>query len=92
MNALEAAKGERPRFELVSRSKGARLGCLATPHGAVPTPAFMPVATAGAVKALTTREVEEVGADIVLSNTYHLMLRPGGDRVASLGGLHRMMS
>ncbi len=92
MNALEAGVSERPCFERLSESAGGRLGRLATPHGAVPTPAFMPVATAASVKSLTGRQVEELGAEILLSNTYHLMLRPGADRVEALGGLHRFMS
>jgi len=66
----------------------ARAGRLLTPHGAVDTPAFMPVGTAGAVKAVTPRDLHEVGAQIVLANTYHLMLRPGDELVAELGGLH----
>jgi queuine tRNA-ribosyltransferase len=65
---------------------------LTTIHGEVPTPAFMPVATAASVKSLTPKQVEELGASIVLSNTYHLMLRPGAERVAALGGLHAFMS
>ena len=74
----------------VEKTEGAaRLGTLTTPHGAVETPAFMPVGTAGAVKAVTFRDVREAGAQIVLANTYHLMLRPGDELVASLGGLHR---
>jgi queuine tRNA-ribosyltransferase len=78
-------------FTLSARDGGARRGRLSTPHGVVDTPAFMPVATKGVVKALTARQVDELGAQIVLSNTYHLMLRPGAARVESLGGLHRMM-
>jgi queuine tRNA-ribosyltransferase len=78
-------------FEPRAVSGGARRGTLRTPHGDVETPAFMPVATAGAVKALTQKQVEELGAQILLSNTYHLMLRPGADRVRSLGGLHRLI-
>src|SRR5688572_3438593 len=66
----------------------ARAGRLHTPHGAVETPAFMPVGTAGAVKAMTMRDLEDAGARIILANTYHLMLRPGADTVADLGGLH----
>jgi queuine tRNA-ribosyltransferase len=66
----------------------ARAGRLVTPHGVVETPAFMPVGTAGAVKSLTARDLDDVGAQMVLANTYHLMLRPGGDVVAELGGLH----
>jgi len=92
MNALEAGAGERPRFERLSQSAGARTGRLTTSHGEVSTPAFMPVATAASVKSLTPRQVEELGAEIILSNTYHLMLRPGADLVAALGGLHRFMS
>jgi queuine tRNA-ribosyltransferase len=60
-----------------------------TPHGAVETPAFMAVGTQGAVKAVTQRDLEDLGAEIVLANTYHLYLRPGADRIARLGGLHR---
>jgi len=92
MNALEAGRGERPRFERLSQSAGARRGRLTTSHGEVATPAFMPVATAASVKSLTQKQVDELGAEILLSNTYHLMLRPGADRVAALGGLHRFMS
>ena len=69
----------------------ARRGTLHTAHGDVPTPVFMPVGTAGTVKAMTADAVRATGARIVLGNTYHLMLRPGADRVARLGGLHRMM-
>jgi queuine tRNA-ribosyltransferase len=75
-------------FAVQTTEGAARLGRLVTPHGAVETPAFMPVGTAGAVKAVTFRDVREAGAQIVLANTYHLMLRPGDDLVASLGGLH----
>ena len=63
----------------------------ATPRGAIRTPAFMPVGTAGTVKALTVEQVDQSGADILLGNTYHLMLRPSAERVARLGGLHRFM-
>src|SRR3954465_10894029 len=66
----------------------ARLGRLETPHGAVETPVFMPVGTQGTVKAMTPDALEALGARIVLGNTYHLMLRPGADTVAQLGGLH----
>src|ERR1700735_989769 len=74
-------------FDLVATDGQARTGVLATPHGPVQTPAFMPVGTAGAMKGIHWREVREAGADIVLGNTYHLMLRPGAERIASLGGL-----
>ncbi len=69
----------------------ARLGTLHTAHGDVPTPVFMPVGTAGTVKAMTADSVRSTGAKLILGNTYHLMLRPGAERVAALGGLHRMM-
>ena len=69
----------------------ARLGTLHTAHGDVPTPVFMPVGTAGTVKAMTADAVRSTGARLILGNTYHLMLRPGAERVAALGGLHRMM-
>jgi len=75
-------------FEVAARSGAARAGLLATPHGRIETPAFMPVGTAGAVKAVTRAQLEEIGAQIVLANTYHLMLRPGDALVAELGGLH----
>lgn len=69
----------------------ARAGTLHTAHGDVPTPVFMPVGTAGTVKGMTADAVRATGANIVLGNTYHLMLRPGAERVAKLGGLHTMM-
>src|SRR5436190_2197226 len=74
-------------FELLGRDGRARTGRLTTPHGPVQTPAFMPVGTAGAMKGLHWREVRDAGTDIVLGNTYHLMLRPGAERIAALGGL-----
>jgi queuine tRNA-ribosyltransferase len=76
-------------FELLATDGPARTGRLTTPHGPVRTPAFMPVGTAGAMKGVHWREVREAGADIVLGNTYHLMLRPGAERIAALGGLQR---
>src|ERR1700739_1581655 len=76
-------------FELTGRDGEARAGRLTTPHGLVRTPAFMPVGTAGAMKGMHWREVRDAGADIVLGNTYHLMLRPGAERIAVLGGLQR---
>src|ERR1700759_2474652 len=76
-------------FELLGTDGAARTGRLTTPHGAIRTPAFMPVGTAGAMKGLHWREVRDAGADIVLGNTYHLMLRPGAERIAALGGLQR---
>src|SRR6266700_1894499 len=74
-------------FDLVAADGPARTGRLTTPHGTVRTPAFMPVGTAGAMKGVHWREVRDAGADIVLGNTYHLMLRPGAERIAALGGL-----
>src|SRR5213596_3255174 len=74
-------------FELLATEGQARAGRLTTPHGVVQTPAFMPVGTAGAMKGLHWREVRDAGTDIVLGNTYHLMLRPGAERIAALGGL-----
>ncbi len=70
----------------------ARAGLLETPHGAVETPAFMPVASQGTVKALTHAQVESLGADIILLNSYHLFLRPGVEDIEALGGLHRFIS
>ncbi len=75
----------------VATDGAARAGVLQTAHGAVETPVFMPVGTAGTVKAMTADQVRATGAGIVLGNTYHLMLRPGADRVERLGGLHRFM-
>ncbi len=69
----------------------ARAGLLSTAHGDIPTPVFMPVGTAATVKAMTADSVRATGATIVLANTYHLMLRPGPERIAALGGLHRFM-
>ena len=79
------------RFSLLATDGGARAGLLTTAHGEVETPVFMPVGTAGAVKAMTPDAVRATGAQIVLANTYHLMLRPGAESVAALGGLHRFM-
>ena len=75
-------------FEVGSTDGAARTGTLALPRGAVRTPAFMPVGTAATVKAMTMETVKSTGADIILGNTYHLMLRPGAERIAALGGLH----
>lgn len=75
----------------VGADGAARAGVLETAHGAVETPVFMPVGTAGTVKAMTADAVRSTGARLILGNTYHLMLRPGAERVAALGGLHRMM-
>jgi queuine tRNA-ribosyltransferase len=77
------------RFEQTGSDGSARTGLVHTERGGYPAPAFMPVGTRGAVKALDSRDLEAVGADVVLANTYHLMLRPGARTVADLGGLHR---
>ena len=77
------------RFELKGTDGAARTGVIHTARGPIRTPAFMPVGTAGSVKAMMPESVRETGADIILGNTYHLMLRPGAERVAGLGGLHK---
>ncbi|XBQ16088.1 MAG: tRNA guanosine(34) transglycosylase Tgt [Oceanicaulis sp.] len=78
-------------FEIAAVDGAARTGVLKTPRGDIRTPAFMPVGTAATVKALYPEQVREAGADIILGNTYHLMLRPGAERVKRLGGLHAFM-
>jgi queuine tRNA-ribosyltransferase len=75
-------------FEVTHTQGAARRGVLTTPHGSVNTPAFMAVGTQGAVKAMTHRDLEATGAEIILANTYHLYLRPGAERVGRMGGLH----
>ncbi len=80
------------RFEIFAIDGAARRGRLGTAHGSVETPAFMPVGTAATVKAMRPESVAKTGAEIILGNTYHLMLRPGAERVAALGGLHRFMN
>ncbi len=78
-------------FTLTHTDGAARRGTLQTAHGAIETPAFMPVGTQGAVKALTPQHLEEIGAQIILGNTYHLMLRPGDQLIARRGGLHKFI-
>jgi queuine tRNA-ribosyltransferase len=80
-----------PDFTIRARDGAARLGRLATSHGIVDTPAFMPVGTYGTVKAMTPEELEGLGAQVILANTFHLMLRPGPEVIAAHGGLHRFM-
>lgn len=82
------------KYEVIKQDKrsGARIGKLTTPHGEIMTPVFMPVGTNATVKALTPRDVEEAGAEIVLANTYHLYLRPGENLVEKAGGLHKFMN
>lgn len=79
-------------FILKSKHKKSRTGILKTAHGDIRTPAFMPVGTRGTVKGMLPESVDKTGADILLGNTYHLMLKPGADRVERLGGLHKMMN
>src|SRR6266540_3622564 len=78
-------------FSVTHTDGRARRGRMSTPHGEVDTPAFMPVGTQGAVKGVTHRDLEALGAEILLSNTYHLYLRPGDDLIARRGGLHRFI-
>jgi queuine tRNA-ribosyltransferase len=80
------------RFTLHGQDGSARFGTISTPRGEIRTPAFMPVGTAATVKAMYPDQVKAVGVDVVLANTYHLMLRPGAERVAALGGLHKFMN
>jgi len=79
-------------FAVHSVNGAARLGALSTPRGVIRTPAFMPVGTAATVKAMHPEAVQALGADVVLCNTYHLMLAPGAERIAALGGLHKFMN
>ncbi|MEL6532169.1 MAG: tRNA guanosine(34) transglycosylase Tgt [Pseudomonadota bacterium] len=79
-------------FERIAQDGAARTGLIETPRGQIRTPAFMPVGTAATVKAMQPESVAATGADILLGNTYHLMLRPGSERIARLGGLHRFMN
>ncbi len=79
-------------FRIAAADGLARSGVIATPHGVVRTPVFMPVGTQGAMKGVHWRDVKASGADIVLGNTYHLMLRPGAEEIAALGGLHRFIN
>jgi len=79
-------------FSLAATSGKARTGTISTPRGEIRTPAFMPVGTAATVKAMMPESVRATGADILLGNTYHLMLRPTAERIAALGGLHKFMN
>jgi len=82
---------ERLSFEIEARDGAARAGVLRTPHGEVRTPAFIPLATKGTVRSLESREVAELGYELILGNTYHLFVSPGPDRIAAAGGLHGFM-
>jgi queuine tRNA-ribosyltransferase len=90
----EIASDTKFGFEILHRDTrtNARCGVLHTAHGDVPTPVFMPVGTAGAVKAISNDSLEALNACIILANTYHLYLRPGHERIERLGGLHDFMS
>ncbi|MGH8234618.1 MAG: tRNA guanosine(34) transglycosylase Tgt [Rhodanobacteraceae bacterium] len=79
------------QFELLSTDSAARCGCITLPRGAIETPAFIPIGTYGSVKAMTPRDLRDVGAQIVLGNTFHLWLRPGPDVIGEFGGLHRFI-
>ena len=79
-------------FELIAQNEKARLGKINTPRGIIDTPAFMPVGTQGTVKACTIDDIKKTGSEIILSNTYHLMIRPGIERIQSAGGLHNFMN
>jgi queuine tRNA-ribosyltransferase len=79
-------------FEVARTDGAARVGEILNPRGVIRTPAFMPIGTAGTVKAMYPDQVRALGSDVVLGNTYHLMLRPGAERIAALGGLHRFMN
>ena len=79
-------------MEITETDGGARTGVINTVRGEIRTPAFMPVGTAATVKAMKPETVRETGADILLGNTYHLMLRPTAERIAKLGGLHKFMN
>lgn len=81
----------KPKFEIVAKNKSARAGIIKTPHGDILTPAFFPVGTKGTLKSLTGQQIREIAPQAVLGNTYHLMLQPGEDLVAKMGGLSRMM-
>ena len=89
---MSAGKPEEFTFAVSATDKRARTGAVRMPRGVIRTPAFMPVGTAGTVKAMYADQVKALGADVVLGNTYHLMLRPGAERVARLGGLHSFMN
>ena len=79
-------------FNVFKKDKYARLGKINTPRGAIDTPAFMPVGTQATIKGAFINDIIKTGAQIILSNTYHLMIRPGVDRVQSQGGLHKFMN
>src|SRR5262245_33549942 len=79
-------------FQITTTAGAARRGTLTLPHGTVETPVFMPVGTVASVKGISQDILEDLGAEIILSNTYHLYLRPGVEQIRKLGGLHKFMS
>ena len=79
-------------FELITQDDKARLGKIYTPKGIIDTPAFMPVGTQATVKACRIEDIKKTGSQIILSNTYHLMIRPGVERIQEIGGLHNFMN
>ena len=79
-------------FKVLNKDKFARSGVIETHRGSINTPAFMPVGTQATVKACTIDDIKKTGSQIILSNTYHLMIRPGVDRIKSVGGLHEFMN
>jgi queuine tRNA-ribosyltransferase len=87
-----ADQGPRPIFRISARAGRARAGTIETEHGPIETPVFMPVGTQATVKALSSGDLERLGPRVILGNTYHLALRPGAERIAALGGLHRFMA
>src|SRR6185312_4053639 len=91
-SALAVTESMQPRFEVAARCGAARLGRLTAAHGVIETPAFLPIGTYGTVKAMTPEELEALGAEIILGNSFHLMLRPGPEIIAAHGGLHRFMN
>src|SRR5687768_6445481 len=80
------------KFKILYKDGKARVGKLTTPHGVVETPMFIPVGTQASVKALSNQDLNEIGVQIILANTYHLMLRPGDKLIKKLGGLHKFMN
>ena len=89
----EGMQTDKFKYEIIKECKqtGARIGRFTTPHGVIETPVFMPVGTQATVKAMSPEELKEIGAQIILSNTYHLFLRPGHELIRSAGGLHKFM-
>src|SRR5947209_7174448 len=89
---VHGERSETVKFEVTQRDGAARRGKLSLPHGEIDTPQFMPVGTVASVKAIAPDDLRAIGAQIILGNTYHLLLRPGPELVQELGGLHKFMS